>query len=228
MAVKTVDEYISSLEGWKADVVAQVREIVLEAAPDAKESIKWAQPVYEKNGPFSYIKAFKNSVNFGFWRGVDINDKKNLLQGTGEKMRHFKLTSPEDINKFIYHASVNPQIDIFIGNRMYNCENMPRLRRLTNTVMSSWVSNICRQHIPDSQGGFRLIKREALKALELKSSNYEIETEIIIDAARKGFKIKSIPIQTIYRQEVSQINPVVDTLRFVRYLLRIYWTTKQK
>ena len=112
MAVKTVDEYISSLEGWKADVVAQVREIVLEAAPDAKESIKWAQPVYEKHGPFSYIKAFKNSVNFGFWRGVDINDKNNLLQGTGEKMRHFKLTGLDDINNEIFAEYVKQAVQL--------------------------------------------------------------------------------------------------------------------
>ena len=70
MAAKTVDEYIAGLEGWKSDVGAELQRIVRAAAPDAKESIKWAQPVYESDGPFSYFKAFKNSVNFGFWRGV--------------------------------------------------------------------------------------------------------------------------------------------------------------
>lgn len=110
MAAKTVDEYISGLEGWKADVVARVREIILEAAPDAKESIKWAQPVYENNGPFSYIKAFKNSVNFGFWRGVDIDDSHNLLQGTGDKMRHFKLTGLEDIKEEIFSDYVKQAV----------------------------------------------------------------------------------------------------------------------
>ncbi len=43
-----------------------------------------AQPVYENNGPFAYIKAFKNSVNFGFCRGIDLEDPENLLQGTGD------------------------------------------------------------------------------------------------------------------------------------------------
>ena len=63
MAAKTVDEYIAGLGDWQADVVAKLRALILEAAPGAKESIKWAQPVYEKNGPFCHIKAFKNSVN---------------------------------------------------------------------------------------------------------------------------------------------------------------------
>ena len=112
MAAKTVDEYISGLEGWKADVVARIREIILESAPDAKESIKWAQPVYENNGPFSYIKAFKNSVNFGFWRGVDIDDSYNFLQGTGEKMRHFKLTGLEDIKEEIFSDYVKQTVQL--------------------------------------------------------------------------------------------------------------------
>ena len=96
MVGKTVDIYITQLEEWQAEIVSKVRTIILEAAPEADESIKWAQPVYEVNGPFAYIKAFKNSVNFGFWRGVDIHDPNGLLQGTGEKMRHIRLTSLED------------------------------------------------------------------------------------------------------------------------------------
>jgi len=102
MASKTVDEYIEGLDNLKGEVVASVRKIILQAVPEAQESIKWAQPVYEFNGPFSYMKAFKNSVNFGFWRGVDINDHAGLLQGSGEKMRHFKLAGMEDINEEVF------------------------------------------------------------------------------------------------------------------------------
>lgn len=99
MAEKTVDGYIAQLSDDQAQIVTKVREIILSAAPEADESIKWAQPVYETNGPFAYIKAFKNSVNFGFWRGVDIQDSRGLLGGSGEKMRHVKLVDLEDINE---------------------------------------------------------------------------------------------------------------------------------
>ena len=102
MAEKTVENYIAQLEDWQAEIVSQVRQTVLEAAPGANESIKWAQPVYEINGPFAYIKAFKNSVNFGFWRGVDIQDSQGLLVGSGEKMRHVKLVSSDDINEVAF------------------------------------------------------------------------------------------------------------------------------
>ncbi|MCH7588941.1 MAG: DUF1801 domain-containing protein [Chloroflexi bacterium] len=94
---KTVDEYIAGLDGWRADAVTQLREIVREAAPEASEAVKWAQPIYESNGPFCYIKAFKNHVNIGFWRGVDLDDPHVLLQGDGEKMRHIKIGDVNDI-----------------------------------------------------------------------------------------------------------------------------------
>jgi hypothetical protein len=94
-----VDEYIASLEGWQAEVVAKTREIVRATAPEAEEAIKWSQPVYSANGPCIYIRAFKNSVNFGFWWGVHLDDPGNLLQGSGDKMRHVKLTSVGDIDE---------------------------------------------------------------------------------------------------------------------------------
>ena len=82
---------------------------MLQAAPEVEEAIKWAQPVYTLNGPFAYIKAFKTSVNFGFWRGVELTDPKGLLVGSGGKMRHVKLTELSDIDddaltRFIHQA----------------------------------------------------------------------------------------------------------------------------
>jgi hypothetical protein len=112
MAEKTVDGFIAGLEDWKAEVASKVRQIVLEAAPDSAESIKWAQPVYETNGPFCYMKAFKNSVNFGFWRGVELEDPRGLLQGTGDKMRHVKLSSIEDVDEEALGALVQQAVQL--------------------------------------------------------------------------------------------------------------------
>lgn len=125
--------------------------------------------------------------------------------------------SPEDIIHFIEKA-VSSEADIIIGNRMTACENMPFLRRLTNRIMSLVISRLCRQDIPDSQCGFRLIKRKVIEGMNPISANYEIESEMIIEARRRGFKICSIPVQTIYGQEISQIHPVIDTLRFLKFI----------
>lgn len=109
---KAVDAYIAQLEIWQAEIVSEVRNIVLAAVPEAEEAIKWAQPVYSVNGPFAYIKAFKSSVNFGFWRGVDIDDPGGLLQGSGEKMRHVKLTNLDDVDQGAFTDFINQAVSL--------------------------------------------------------------------------------------------------------------------
>ena len=109
---KAVDAYIAQLEIWQAEIVSKVRIIILASVPKAEEAIKWAQPVYSVNGPFAYIKAFKSSVNFGFWRGVDIDDPGGLLQGSGEKMRHVKLTNLDDVDQGAFTDFVNQAVSL--------------------------------------------------------------------------------------------------------------------
>ena len=90
---RTVEDYIAGLGDWRAETVTELRAIIRTAAPEASETIKWAQPVYEWHGPFAYIKAFPRAVNIGFWRGVDLADPQGLLEGDGTRMRHVKLTA---------------------------------------------------------------------------------------------------------------------------------------
>jgi hypothetical protein len=99
MKAKSVDSYISGLDGWQSEVVISLRKIILAAAPDVKEAWKWSEPVYEANGPVCAMKAFKDHVTLTFWRGADIPDPQGLLEGDGAKMRHVKLSSPKDVNR---------------------------------------------------------------------------------------------------------------------------------
>lgn len=94
---RTVDEYIANVEPALRPVVRELRDVVREAVPAATETVKWSQPTYEDNGPFCYIKAFKNHVNLGFWRGKSLNDPQGLVQSGGDVMGHIRFTSASDI-----------------------------------------------------------------------------------------------------------------------------------
>jgi hypothetical protein len=94
---RTVDAYVAALSGWQAGVDRELRRLVREAAPEATESIKWAQPVYEVNGPVCYLRAFKHHVNLGFWRGAELPDPHGVIRSGGEKMGHVRLTGPDDV-----------------------------------------------------------------------------------------------------------------------------------
>ncbi|MFC1950927.1 DUF1801 domain-containing protein [Chloroflexota bacterium] len=113
-----VDGYITTVGEPLATIVSKLRQIILMTAPGVYESIKWAQPVYESDGPFAYIRAYANHVDLGFWRGIDIRDPKDLLEGKGEKMRHIKFTNTADIDasaisEFVVQAI---QLNRVLGN----------------------------------------------------------------------------------------------------------------
>ena len=128
--------------------------------------------------------------------------------------------SADDIDNLIRRMD-GTGADMIIGNRMDDTAAMPGTRVYTNRFMSHLISMVAGQYIPDSQSGYRLIKRKVLETISLESSNYEIESEMIIMAARSGFRIEAAPIKTVYQDEKSRINPVIDTWRFILFMVKI-------
>ena len=162
-----------------------------------------------------------NALKLGFDH-VLKNDYEALIAMDGDGQH-----SPSDIAAFV-SCYKDTNADIVSGNRMHNHQGMPLVRLATNRFMSWLISLFCHQHIPDTQCGFRLIKTRVLQVIKLESSDFEIETEVLIKASKKGFKIASVSIQTIYRDEVSKIQPVRDTFRFIAYLWRELWRGNEK
>ncbi|MBD3263721.1 MAG: glycosyltransferase [Candidatus Omnitrophica bacterium] len=130
--------------------------------------------------------------------------------------------SADDLDKFIQISEKSP--DIVVGNRMSNPFGMPRIRMWTNKLMSWFISFIIGQKIPDTQCGFRLIKKEVLEKIRIKTKKFETDSEILIKAARAGFVIENLPVKSIYPLDShSKINPFVDTIRFLRFL---FWLAR--
>ena len=60
------------------------------------------------------------------------------------------------------------------------------------------------------------MKMRVWRAFTLRSHSFDFESEFLIRAGRLGFRIVEVPIATIYGDEVSRINPWVETFRFLR------------
>lgn len=158
----------------------------------------------------SLIKGFRYALGNGF-------DAVITMDGDGQHL-------PQDLPLFLRLARQS-QSGIFVGNRMNKARSMPLVRFLTNKFMSWLISAVAGQKIPDTQCGFRLIKKEVLESVRFETSKFEIESEMLIKASRRGFRIESLPIKTVYAGEKSQINPFIDTLRFIKFMLREIWIT---
>jgi glycosyltransferase involved in cell wall biosynthesis len=110
--------------------------------------------------------------------------------------------------------------DVVIGSRDGNRAGMPWIRKATNSVMTSIVSGLARTRIEDTQSGYRAVRSEVLALVRPKSLRFEYESEFLIEAGRKGFRIGSVPIPTLYNAPGSHIDPFRDTVRFIRLLFR--------
>jgi hypothetical protein len=108
----SVDEYVAKLPAAQAEIVTALRQLIKAAAPKSTEAVKWAQPVFEENGPFAYIKPAKAHVTFGFWRGGELKDSKGVLSGDGDRMKHVRLTSASDIKAKELQALVKEAVKL--------------------------------------------------------------------------------------------------------------------
>jgi glycosyltransferase involved in cell wall biosynthesis len=127
---------------------------------------------------------------------------------------------PEEIDRFLAAAVSATEPKLILGNRMNDVSSMPLVRRAVNRYMSKRISRVCRQDIPDTQCGFRMLHRQLIPDLLEGADRFEYETEMLIIASRKGFRIDSVSISTVYSDEVSSIHPVRDTLRFFKLMRR--------
>lgn len=124
---------------------------------------------------------------------------------------------PEELPRLCRRAR-EARADIVLGCRMAATASMPALRLWTNRTTSFFVSLFARTRVQDSQSGFRLIRGAVLESVRLRTGRFETESELLIEAGRRGFAIAETPVSTIYGGEVSKIDKVGDTLRFLRLL----------
>ncbi len=155
-------------------------------------------------------ETIKTGLHHWFDRGFDF---VVILDADGQHR-------PEEIDRFITAAAGLERPRLIVGNRMNDVALMPPLRRFVNRYMSNQISKVCRQPIPDTQCGFRMLHRELIPELFGGAERFDYETEMLIIASRKGFRIASVPVSTVYSDEVSSIHPVRDTVRFFKLMQR--------
>lgn len=77
------------------------------------------------------------------------------------------------------------------------------------------LSHLTGCQFADSQCGFHLCKLEVWATLPITSRHFEIESELLIQFARAGHAIHFVPLQVIYKEEHSKINPFSDSIRWL-------------
>jgi uncharacterized protein YdhG (YjbR/CyaY superfamily) len=94
-----IDDYIARFPADIRELLEQVRQAVLQAAPGAQETIKYNMPAFTLNGELVYFAAFKRHI--GFFpapTGVPEFEADLSKYKTGKGSVQFPLNKPMPLN----------------------------------------------------------------------------------------------------------------------------------
>ena len=126
---------------------------------------------------------------------------------------------PESLPDFVRTAQATGA-DLVMGLRQLSGA-MPIIRRLANGAASGWATWLAGQPVGDSQCGYRLYGRRLLERTPITPGRYEVESEVVVRAARLGFRIAQVAIPTVYGDERSHIRTLKDVPRIIGVLGRL-------
>jgi glycosyltransferase involved in cell wall biosynthesis len=94
-----------------------------------------------------------------------------------------------------------------------------------NLFMSGFISLLFGVKITDSQSGFRCFRGEKLQGIRLDAREYEIETEMLIKAIRRGFHIVEVPVTRDRRAAgATNFKRIRNGLRILGTILKLRFT----
>jgi glycosyltransferase involved in cell wall biosynthesis len=104
---------------------------------------------------------------------------------------------PKDLVKLI-QPIIKKEADVVIGSRLINAKGMPLMKFFGNIMMNVFTFLLSHIWTTDSQSGFRAYRLGALEKMKIKTSGYEICSEVFAEIRRNNLKFKEIPIKVIY------------------------------
>jgi len=93
-----VDTYIEKSADFAKPILTHLRNLVHQASPELKETIKWGCPFFDHQGPVCQIAAFKQHCAFGFWKEKLMVDPHQILNQQPDTAGSIgRITSLEDL-----------------------------------------------------------------------------------------------------------------------------------
>lgn len=95
-----ITQFIADLkEPWQAERCTALRELTLEAIPDALERMQYKKPHYLKNGKYAaVISTSKDAVSYTIFNAEGIAFPEGAWSGPPER-KTIKIGKTQDVNK---------------------------------------------------------------------------------------------------------------------------------
>jgi glycosyltransferase involved in cell wall biosynthesis len=154
-----------------------------------------------------------NAIRSGF--AAASGDIIVMLDGDGSM-------DPQEIGWLV--TPLQHEYDFVKGSRYVTgggSDDLTWLRSSGNRVLTGLANAMLHSNYSDLCYGYIALRRECVDILELKSDGFEIETELIVRAARAGLRIAEVPSHELSRiSGKSNLHTFRDGWRVLRTLAR--------
>lgn len=135
--------------------------------------------------------ATKTGLNYAYEQGYEY---VITMDGDGQH-------AVDDIPTLL---NANKNIDVVIGSRLLQRENMPFVRKFLNFGGSVITFILYGIYVKDSQTGFKRFNRRAIERIEIKFDRFEFCSEVLHEIKLHKLSYKEVPVKTIYTDESLQ------------------------
>lgn len=208
-------EDVAKLPQWLSKDIFNII-VVDDGSRDATS--KHAREYIEKMPEQVKLHVLRHQTNLGKGSAVQTGceaakrlktDITVLMDGDGQHRA-------EDVATLIKMVKDQPGPALVIGARKRN-RTMPLMMRFGNGLLSSLARGFFNIQVRDSQSGLRAFPTATYAKIRWASSDYAMETEMLIMATASRVKLIEVPIETIYYDRHKGTTPL-DGLRIVRTL----------
>jgi hypothetical protein len=108
-----ITKHIAELTDWRGKLLARLRKLILEAAPEVTEDWKWGTPVWAHKGNVVAVGAFQDHVKLNFFKGASLDDPQGLFNAglDAKATRAIDLHQGDKLNEAALKKLVRTAVD---------------------------------------------------------------------------------------------------------------------
>ena len=127
--------------------------------------------------------------------------------------------------------SVRKQYEFATGSRMHPESKVTRTRsrQMASKSYNLMARSFLGSKVADHQCGFKASRREALLTIldDVEANHWFWDTEMLVRASRKGYRIKEIPVEWIQKGR-TRMRLIKDSFEMGSQILKLWWETRKQ
>ncbi len=116
---EVIDRHLAELGGWRGELLASMRALILAADPKMVEEWKWGIPVWSHDGIVCTGESYKKAVKLTFAKGAHVEDPSGLFNSSleGKTRRAIDLPEGSKINAAAFKKLVKAAVALNVSTK---------------------------------------------------------------------------------------------------------------